>query len=447
MLSQGVIHCLEALAAGRTTSEKLVRTALERIADPSGEGARAFTEVFASEAMAAAAESDRRRAAGSARPLEGVPVSVKDLFDIEGRVTRAGSKVLADEAPARADAEPVARLRASGAVIVGRTNMTELAFSGLGLNPHYGTPANPWDRAARHIPGGSSSGAAVSVADGMCAAGLGSDTGGSVRIPAALCGLAGFKPTQAAVSREGVYPLSPTLDSIGPIARTIEDCALLYAVLSGTEVAAVWTGAPPRFLVPENYVTDGMDDTVARTFEDALSRLSAAGVTLVRRHVEAFDMLPEMAKAGAYPGIEAFAAQSARLAARRDEFDPRVAARIIAAGALPADSATRLDAIRKAYITFLEKELTGVDGLLMPTVPVVAPLIEALASDDAAYGAANLLMLRNPTAINILDGCAASLPLFATGSGAPVGLSVAGARGQDARILGLAQYLAPILSN
>ena len=447
MLAQGVLQCSAALAAGKTSSADLVEEALAKIADPGGEGDLAFTEVFAGEARAEAAEADRRRAEGaSAGRLAGIPISVKDLFDLVGRVTRAGSVVLKDEPPARRDAAAVARLRAEGAVVIGRTNMTELAFSGLGLNPHYGTPANPWHRDERRIPGGSSSGAAVSVADGMCAAAIGSDTGGSVRIPSALCGLAGFKPTREAVSRDGAYPLSTTLDSVGPIAPTIADCALLFAIMSGTTVAEPLSeDVPLRLVVATNYVTDGMDETVTAAFAAALDRLRAAGITIEPHRIAAFDRLPEMARIGAYPGIEAYAAQRVRLEAHREAFDPRVASRILAAGTLPADTVARLDVARAAYIEELAAEIAPYDGMLMPTVPVVAPRIADLA-DDAAYGAANLLMLRNPTTINLLGGCAASLPVHEPGT-APVGLSLAGPAGSDMRILAIAERLSRILSH
>lgn len=447
MLAHGVLRCSAALAAGETSSAALVEEALARIADPKGEGGLAFTEVFAEEARAEAAEADRHRADGTvAGRLAGIPISVKDLFDLAGRVTRAGSVVLKDEAPARRDAEAVARLRAEGAIVIGRTNMTELAFSGLGLNPHYGTPANPWHRDERRIPGGSSSGAAVSVADGMCAAGIGSDTGGSVRIPAALCGLAGFKPTREAVSRDGAYPLSTTLDSVGPIAPGIKDCALLFAIMSGTAVAEPLAGnVPLRFVVATNYVTDGMDETVTAAFTATLDRLRAAGIAVEPRQIAAFDRLSEMARIGTYPGIEAYAAQRLRLEARGEAFDPRVAGRILAAGTLPGDTAARLDAARAGYIEELASEIAPYDGLLMPTVPVVAPRIADLA-DDAAYGAANLLMLRNPTTINLFGGCAANLPVHEPGA-APVGLSLAGPAGSDARILAIAQHLSRILSH
>src|SRR5437016_5081574 len=208
------------LAAGRTSSRELVEEALARIADPAGEGARTFIKVYAESARAVAEAQDRLRQAGYiASPLAGLPVSIKDLFDVAGEVTLAASKALDDRPPATRDAPAVARLRAAGAVLIGRTNMTEFAFSGVGINPHYGTPGNPHDR--RLIPGGSSSGAAVSVADGQAVVGIGTDTGGSVRIPAAFCGIAGFKPTQPRIPRDGVIPLSTTLDSIGPPANRV----------------------------------------------------------------------------------------------------------------------------------------------------------------------------------------------------------------------------------
>ena len=225
------------LAAGSTTSLQLTEAALARAQDPAGEGARVFTLIDAERARAAAQASDLLRAAGIVRsPLEGIPVSVKDLFDIAGQTTTAGSAVLKNAAPAARNAPAIDRLIAAGAVIVGRTNMTEFAFSGLGLNPHYGTPKNPWDRKdGGRIPGGSSSGAAVSVTDGMAVVGIGSDTGGSVRIPSALCGLTGFKPTQRRVPTEGALPLSTTLDSIGPLAASVRCCAIVDAVLAGEQ--------------------------------------------------------------------------------------------------------------------------------------------------------------------------------------------------------------------
>src|SRR5690348_6412860 len=270
------------LADGRTSSRELVETALAQIADPAGEGARTFVKVYGDNARAAADAQDRLRKAGYvASPLAGLPVSLKDLFDVSGELTLAGSKALDDLPPATCDAPIVSRLRAAGAVLIGRTNMTEFAFSGVGINPHYGTPGNPYDR--RLIPGGSSSGAAVSVSDGGAVVGIGTDTGGSVRIPAALCGIVGFKPTQKRIPRDGVTPLSTTLDSIGPLANSVACCAVADAVMAGEPPIA----PPPipaeglRLGVPQSYVLDGLAAEVASAFADACSMLSRAGARIV----------------------------------------------------------------------------------------------------------------------------------------------------------------------
>jgi len=247
------------LANGRTTSRELVEAALAQIADPTGEGARTFVRIYGDSARAAADAQDRLRKAGYiASPLAGLPVSLKDLFDVSGERTLAGSKALGDSPPAQHDAPVVSRLRAAGAVLIGRTNMTEFAFSGVGINPHYGTPGNPYDR--RLIPGGSSSGAAVSVADGGVVVAIGTDTGGSVRIPAALCGIVGFKPTQKRILRDGVTPLSTTLDSIGPLANSVACCAVADAVLAG-ELPSVPPATPVeaiRLGVPQTYVLNDL---------------------------------------------------------------------------------------------------------------------------------------------------------------------------------------------
>src|SRR5690625_3866537 len=222
------------LSDGRTSSVSLTRAALDRIADPAGEGSRAFTQVYEDQAHKAAEASDILRQAGLVRsPLEGLPISVKDLFDVAGQTTTAGSVVLKDQPAATRNALIVQRLLDAGAVLVGRTNMTEFAFSGLGLNPHYGTPSSPWDRQTGRIPGGSSSGAGVAVADQMSVFSLGTDTGGSIRIPSAFCGITGFKPTARRVPADGALPLSFTLDSSGPLAASVECCAIVDAILAG----------------------------------------------------------------------------------------------------------------------------------------------------------------------------------------------------------------------
>jgi len=261
------------LGAGRTTSRDIVEQALAKITAPYGEGARSFIKVYADSARAEADYADKLRKSGVRRsPIDGLPVSLKDLFDVAGDVTRAGSKVLAIEA--KKDATAVARLRAAGAVFVGRTNMVEFAFGGVGLNPHYGTPRNPWDRAAARVPGGSSSGAAVAQADGMCVMALGSDTRGSIRQPAALCGVVGFKPTQRRVPRDGAFPLSYTLDSVGPLANSVGCCASYDAVLSGegAELPALQAKGL-RLLLPRSIAIEDLDPEVDNAFERALKKL------------------------------------------------------------------------------------------------------------------------------------------------------------------------------
>ena len=437
------------LAAGRTTSLQLTEAALARAQDPAGEGARVFTRLDADRARAAAQASDTLRAAGIVRsPLEGLPISVKDLFDVAGQVTTAGSAVLKDAAPAAHNAPVIDRLTAAGAVIVGRTNMTEFAFSGLGLNPHYGTPKNPWDRATGRIPGGSSSGAAVSVSDGMAVVGIGSDTGGSVRIPSALCGLTGFKPTQRRVPNEGVLPLSTSLDSLGPLAASVRCCALVDAVLAGAPAPSK-ADRPlrhARLAVPQTVVLDGMDATVAATFERALQRLADAGAHVIQVDIPEFAELPALHARGTLAAAEAWAWHRALLSERGDGYDPRVASRIRGAQAMGAADYIDLLHARRHWIAQVGARIAAFDALVMPTVPVVAPPITELQASDAAYAAANALLLRNPTLINFLDGCALSLPCHARGH-APVGLMLAGPAMADARILALGEAVEAALAD
>jgi aspartyl-tRNA(Asn)/glutamyl-tRNA(Gln) amidotransferase subunit A len=435
------------LARGRTTSRQLTDAALARAQDPAGEGARTFTLIDADRARAMAQASDALRAAGVVRsPLEGLPVSIKDLFDVAGQVTTAGSVVLKDAPPAARNAPVIDRLIAAGAVIVGRTSMTEFAFSGLGLNPHYGTPRNPWDRATGRIPGGSSSGAAVSVTDGMAVAGIGSDTGGSVRIPAALCGLTGFKPTQRRVPTDSTLPLSTSLDSLGPLAASVRCCAVIDAVLAGAPPVAPAPRevAGARLAVPETLVLNEMDEIVATAFERACAQLSAAGARLQRIAVPEFAELGRLHASGTLAGAEAWAWHRRLLAERGDEYDPRVGLRLRGGEAMGAADYIDLLAARQRWIAQVEARIAGLDALLMPTVPIVAPRIDELQRSDQAYFAANALILRNPTLINFLDGCALSLPCHAPGE-PPVGLMLAGVGGQDAQILALGQGVEQVL--
>ena len=441
------------LAEGKTTSRKLVEAALARIADAGGEGGRAFTKVHAQGALLAADVSDRLRKEGVVpSALAGLPVSIKDLFDIAGDVTTAGSKILRDAAPATADAVAVARLRSAGAVVIGRSNMTEFAFSGIGINPHYGTPANPYDRGRRRIPGGSSSGAAVSVADGMAAFALGTDTGGSVRIPAALCGIAGFKPTRARVPLEGAFPLSTTLDSIGPLAPTAACCATVFQILAGEEPRPLAAAALPglRLGIPKNYMLEDLDIEVMHAFESAIERLARRGAKPVELAVPEFD---EAAKANVGGGIsppEAYAIHR-RWIDREQEFDPRVLERIVRGGSVLAADYIELLATRARLARRFTRANYDVDVLVMPTVPRIAPPMEPLERSAENFRLANGNMLRNTYLINFLDGCALTVPVHPARE-APVGLMVAGFSGEDERVLsaGLAieaglAYQGPVL--
>ncbi len=428
------------LAAGRVTARALTEACLERIVDPAGEGARTFVRVDAGAARAMADASDLvRRAGRAAGPLAGIPISAKDLFDVAGEPTPAGSVVLADTPPAGSHAPAIARVLAAGMVLVGRTNMTEFAFSGLGLNPHYGTPRSPWRRDEGRIPGGSSSGAAVSVADGMALAALGTDTGGSCRIPAAFCGIVGYKPTARRVPREGVLPLSPSLDSVGPLARTVACCAVIDAVLAGDAlpVAAAMPVAGLRLAVPQGQWLDDMDQDVAAAFERALARLSAAGAHIVRDHFAALEVIPPARPRGTIAGAEAFAWHRGLLQKAGSGYDPRVRGRIEGHAAMSAADYIDLVDARAEAIARMNVATAPFDALLLPTCPIVPPLLAELEASDAAYGRANMLVLRNPTLANFLDRCAISLPCHRPGE-PPVGLMLVGETMGDRRLFAIA---------
>lgn len=426
-----------ALSEGRTTSVALTELALARAQDAAGEGARVFTKLYAESALAQARASDTLRAAGIVRSaVEGLPISIKDLFDIEGETTMAGSVAREGEPAADANAEVVQRLIAAGAVIIGRTNMTEFAYSGLGINPHYGTPLNPYDRGTGRIPGGSSSGAAVSVADGMAVAGIGSDTGGSVRIPAALCGLTGFKPSAWRVSMTGVLPLSANLDSIGPIAGSVRCCAELDAILSGDggPVPEAMALRGLRLAVPTTLALDAMEKHVADSFAAAVAKLKEAGALVEEIAIPEFAELGNINSKGGFTAAEAWAWHRDLIARAGKRYDPRVVSRIMRGQDMSAaDYLDLLDA-REAWVAAVDRRIAGYDALIMPTTPIVAPAVADLVASDEAYYAANGLILRNPTLINFLDGCALSLPCHAPGT-APVGLMISGSNGADRRIL------------
>lgn len=447
MTTRTLLQLAADLAAGRTHSRTLVEECLARIADTSGEGARVFTKVEPEKAIAAAEYHDRMRHSGAAvSPFAGIPISIKDLFDVCGEVTTAGSVVLRDSAPASRDAVSVARLRAAGFIPIGRTNMTEFAFSGLGLNPHYGTPLNPHDRGAARIPGGSSSGAAVSVTDGMAHGALGTDTGGSCRIPAALCGIVGFKPTARRVPLDGALPLSESLDSIGPLASSVSCCAVLDAILAG-ETALDVTPLPIgglRLAIPQSVVLDGMDANVAASFERALETLANAGARISEIPLKELAELPQINRKGGFAAPEAYAFHRARIATDASSYDPRVLSRIVRGKEQEAADYIELQRLRTDFQRRVANIVAPYDALLMPTVPIVAPRLSELQQDEA-YTRINMLVLRNPAIINFLDGCAISLPCQRAGE-LPVGLMLAGTHGSDRRLLAIAETVAPLLA-
>jgi len=425
------------LAAGKVTASQLIEESLARIAEPAGEGARAFVKVHAEKARTAAKAADALRKAGLAPSrFAGIPIAVKDLFDLAGEPTPAGSTILAHAAAATSDAPAIARLKAAGFIVVGRNNMTEFAFSGVGINPHYGTPANPHDRATGRIPGGSSSGAAVSVADGMAAAAIGSDTGGSCRIPAALCGIVGYKPTASTVPLAGALPLSFTLDSIGPLANSVDCCASLHEILSGASLAEEGQRgvAGLRIAVPQSVVFDGIEPHVARTFEAALRRLADAGAMVSEIALKEFEMVGQINAKGGFSAPEALAWHRDLLEEHGEAYDQRVRARILRAREQTAADYIDMLHMRRAYIEATNRAISAYDVLAMPTVPMAAPAIDALEADNDLFVRTNLTLLRNPALINMLDGCAISLPVHAEGE-APVGLMLAAAGGRDAALL------------
>ncbi|PZW46527.1 aspartyl-tRNA(Asn)/glutamyl-tRNA(Gln) amidotransferase subunit A [Humitalea rosea] len=440
-MPQTIAAAAEALFAGQTTARALTETALARIADPAGEGARAFVAVQAEAARAGADAMDRLRAAGRApSSYAGIPISVKDLFDQAGRVTAAGSVALADAPPALVTAPAVARLERLGFVVLGRTNMVEFAFSGLGVNPHFGTPLSPWDRATGRCPGGSSSGAAVAVADGMGFAGLGSDTGGSCRVPAALCGIVGYKPTASAVPLAGAFPLSQSLDSIGPLARSVACCAVIHAAMAGEEYPIAPLPLPLaglRFGVPRGtYLTDGMDATVAAGFDATLARLVAAGAMVVPLDLPELAEIPAVNATGGFAASEAWALHREIVAAKGALYDPRILARILRGERMSAADYITLVGARQKLIAAIAPRTAPFDAVVMPTCPIIPPSI-AEVGPEADYNRINMLLLRNTSVGNFLDRCAISLPCHRAGE-APVGFMLMGEHGGDARLFAVA---------
>lgn len=439
------LHALrrELLLGHRDASTELEH-AIERARSP--EGRAAFVRPMFDEARAQIAVGQAHTA------LMGLPISVKDLFDIQGQVTTAGSVVLADEAPAAVDAAAVARLRAAGGTILGRTHMVEFAFSGVGVNPHAQTPA-AWDALVDapvgapgrpRVPGGSSSGAAVSVATGAAFIGLGTDTGGSIRIPAALNGIVGFKSTARRVPTSGAWPLSTTLDTVCAMTLSVRDAILAHEILADRSV--VRASAPLsayRLAVAGGAMLQGMDAEVAHSFERALQRLRQAGAVIDDIDLAEIDELAGIQAAGGFAVAESHAAHRLRLERDGERYDPRVAARMRRGASMQSHHYLDLIAARNAWIERLEHRLRGFDAMLSPTVPIVAPELSDVAPGverDDTFFRINGLLLRNPGVVNMFDGCALSLPCHEPGS-LPVGLMIWHGGLRDDLVLAIAEQI------
>lgn len=404
---------------------------------------KVFLRTMFDEARQIAASADARRL-----PLAGLAVSVKDLFDIQGQVTGAASLTRANLAPAEQDCPAVARLRAAGGAIIGRTNMTEFAFSGVGINPHFGTPANAASRGEALIPGGSSSGAAVSVARGAAFIGLGSDTAGSIRIPAALNGIVGFKNTARLVPRDGAIPLSSTLDTVCAMTRSVPDAIIAHEILACRTVTRSMAPLPAyRLAVVRQLMQDELDPVVAQAWQRTLQQLRAAGASVRELDMPELDELPALMAHGAFAGSESFAYHRKALERVGEQFDPRVAARIRRGAAMSAADYIDLLHARTSWIARIGRRLEAFDAVLSPTVPLVAPSIASIAPGaqrDDAFFRVNGLLLRNTNVVNMLDGCALSLPCHQALE-LPVGLMVWHGANRDDVVLNIGGQIERLL--
>lgn len=402
-----------------------------------------FLETYFEEARRLALSPDIHRTV-----LGGLTVSVKDLFDVAGHATRGGARALDGATPALQDCVAVARLKRAGAALIGRTNMVEFAFSGVGINPHFGTPANVCSTDQALIPGGSSSGAAVSVATGAAFIGLGSDTGGSIRIPAALNGIVGFKNTARLVPTVGALPLSTTLDTVCALTRSVPDAILTHEILAQRRVTR--SSAPLsayRLGVPTALMLDELDPTVSRAWQRTLNTLRQTGARLEEMALPELHELQPMQANGSFSAAESYTWHYPLLTTRADQYDPRVASRIQRGAQMTARDYLELHNARKNWVKRMEVAAQGFDAFLSPTVPVVASPIAEVAPGserDAAFFRLNALLLRNTSVVNMLDGCAVSIPCHAPDE-LPVGLMVWAGALRDDSVLNVARQIELLL--
>ncbi|MDA5636103.1 MULTISPECIES: amidase [Rhizobium/Agrobacterium group] len=429
------------IQSGHLDPRSLVEETLDAIGHDDDQAI--FIGLTAERAMAEAeAASKRIRDGRSCGVLDGIPVAWKDLFDLEGMATTAGSTVLAESTTASRDADVVTALKQAGMISIGRTNMSEFAFSGLGINPHYGTPRNPASQDGHRLPGGSSSGAGAAVAAGLVPVAIGTDTGGSVRIPAAFNGVVGYKASRGRYSMRGVYPLAKSLDSLGPLTRTVQDAVWVDAAMRGKATADVAHTPLSRLslVVPETVFFDGIEDDVAAAFEQAVERLVRAGASVRWQAFPIFSELFDLIRQkGALVTAEAFALHKARLeGADAARMDPRVVARTkLGANISMPNYIAILEARERMTVAF--SGMVGRHELLVsPTLPHVAAKVAPLIDDDDAFFSMNAKTLRNTQIGNFFDLCGVSIPCGTGEAEMPVGLLLSGLHGTDDHLLGVA---------
>lgn len=441
MNSQPNIRSLAAqLNAGEVNCEQLIKDRLAIAARSSG----VFLYLDEESLLAQAREADQQRAAGTAKPLAGIPVSLKDLFNVEGQKTLAGSAVLADKASIEpSDAEVVGYLREAGMLYFGRTNMSEFAFSGMGINEHFPPLYSVWDDDGLRIPGGSSSGSAVSVALGIVPATLGSDTTGSCRIPAAFNGVVGMKPSHGRLSLKGIFPLSHSCDAPGPLAVDVDSCFLLDQLMQGKqfdELPSLETAdiKKTRLLIPQAVVMEDLDPEVESAFNRAVKHLEAAGAEIIREPFPELDQCIDMFMSRNTVIYEAWELHRPLLDTHGDEYGDYVRSRI-ESGQSVTEEEQQQRYVEKAALTEMVKrtlDRLNVDAMIYPTVPCIPPLA-ADTEDMDKIGPINLRCLRNTSTVNYFDGCAISLPCHSIGE-APVGLMLSSVHGDDERLLEIA---------
>jgi len=444
---------IAALNTNKITARQLVENCLAAIDDPDGEGQRAFISTYHDRARQQADMVDHARKQGWAVPkFAGIPLSVKDLFDEAGIVTTAGSIVLKDAAPASQDAIVVARLKAAGFIVIGRTNMTEFAFSGLGTNAHYGTPRSPFERDPNNpkigrVAGGSSSGSAVSISDHMAVATIGSDTGGSTRAPAAFCGIVGFKPTTDRMPGAGIFPLSTSFDAAGPMGTSVDCCAMLDSLMAGKDGNA----EPPfpvknlRLAIPVGYLFDDLDDHVAQCFAAAIKALSTAGAIIEEMPIAPIEAMRPSNNTKSIVAAEAYALHRDHLESDAvAQYDPYIAHRLAGGHDISATDYINMFAARKKVWADVQTMTQHFDALVLPTSPALPPTLDTLDS-IAAKTAINARCLRNTSLSNYLDQPTITLPCHGAGT-APVGISLMGPRLHDRRLFAIAAGVEKILN-